>query len=334
MAGQPESREHMFVLRCAVLAGQVIDRNVMAGAPSFAKTMDLYENMDTISSSMPKDWWRVPKELPRTESELDSLRDRILQQFYFFHVQTYLFLPFLATTVATPTRNVAKDACEGPCREMLKRFLLLRVDNQGAPLFECKTSDFVAFTAAVIFLLTRSVSTADDDHSREKAVEDLSLIMSTKEIFAREERRKGCTMSAQCDATLDLLLQTRDEPRTTNIIRKSGDISIPFFGALVRKATIPPPAHPAPSHPVQNSSEPSSQALASADSVTVSWGDIGVLPAFEYAGYNLPNAIPPADAQTVDLGGYGPSEGDPLSWLDAATMDLGQDWSTFTNFGE
>jgi hypothetical protein len=56
------SADHRFILRCVLCAGKVIDRNIAPGTPSFAKAMELDEEMDTIAACMPTVWWNIPDE--------------------------------------------------------------------------------------------------------------------------------------------------------------------------------------------------------------------------------------------------------------------------------
>ncbi|UKZ78813.1 hypothetical protein TrVFT333_006558 [Trichoderma virens FT-333] len=76
-----------FVLRCAIICGRIIDRNMTAGKPSFAKAMELDEELSSIASTQPEDWWSVPESMDHFQLqglELSDFRELLLQQFYFF----------------------------------------------------------------------------------------------------------------------------------------------------------------------------------------------------------------------------------------------------------
>ncbi|KAF4419903.1 hypothetical protein FACUT_11343 [Fusarium acutatum] len=140
--------EQRFVLRCAFIAGKIIDRNMMPGKPSSASSMLLDEQMDTIASSMSLGWWDLPESLPNSHTETDELRNLLLLHFYFFHVRINLHLPFIVGTESTSPRSSHRLACLEASRQLLKRFTLLRTQIQGFSIFDCKTSDFVGFMAS------------------------------------------------------------------------------------------------------------------------------------------------------------------------------------------
>src|SRR5438046_1458331 len=168
------SLQQRFILRCAFVVGKVIDRNIRPGKPSFASAMDLDEQMDTIASSMPEGWWATPAELPGPGPELDQLIERLVQQFYFFHVRIYLHLPFIVKSATMFPYDHSRLACMEAARQMLRRFVILRAEVQGACLFECKTTEFVGFMAAVVLLL--GLSGSSNMSNPRDSDEDLGLI--------------------------------------------------------------------------------------------------------------------------------------------------------------
>jgi len=319
--------EHQFVFRCALVAGKVIDRNVGKTKPSFAKTIELDEEMNFIGALMPQEWWNLPDGLLGHSPELDSLRDRLLQQFYFFHVRTYLFLPFLKkSSPDNVTRNAARSfalaASEDPCREALQRFLLLRADvEEGVSLFDCKTSDFVAFTTAVVLVYALSASpTEQNAHRRSR---DWELVSSVEEVFLRLERTVGCTMAAQCHSALSVMRLACSGDH-----RGPVDISIPFFG----KVTMSPPQPEAvstganrqttavaltSSHPAQTESN-----TASAPDDQEVWED--TVPFFD-VGLEITEWLSTNFAEVSSLG-----HSDSWFDMDSAMVGLDQDWATMS----
>jgi hypothetical protein len=244
------SADHRFILRCVLCAGKVIDRNIAPGTPSFAKAMELDEEMDTIAACMPTVWWNIPDESTgiSTDLELDTLRERLLQQFYFFHVKMYIHLPFLAkSSSALSASEVSKLTCMKSARQMLARFQLLCTEVvHGTYLFECKTSDFVGFMAATVLLIGLSTSNLDSANALQHQ-DDLRLIKAVEENFEREKHE--CKLAAQCWMTLRILSQTLRNPQTetSNLTNEIQEINIPYFGVVVRKSVryAPEPSLPA-----------------------------------------------------------------------------------------
>ena len=317
--------EHQFVLRCALLAGRIIDRNVSKANSSFAKTVEMDEEMNAISSSMPPDWWNLPRQLPGNGPELDELRDRLLQQFYFFHVRIYLFLPFIKRSPITPgagAREFAAVACKEPCREALRRFILLRADvEEGLSLFDCKTSDFVAFTAAVVLLCALSApSPAQQDADRWR--QDWDLISSAEDVFLRLERATGCAMAAQCRSALAAMRVASAGDRHDPV-----DISIPFFGKVTMSLPPAVPARAATLSQPATTAQPPSRSGPTESNLNSEAGiqalSLDALPIFD-VGLEITEWL------SSNVG-----DGDPLghvdSWfdMDGAMIGLDEDWTAF-----
>lgn len=214
---------HHFTLRCAFIAGKVIDRNIVPDKPSLAKAIDLDEQMEAIAASMPEDWWDLPRELPNPASDLDNLTERLLQQYYFFHVRIYIHLPFMTKSAPT-SYNISKFQCMESCRQLLKRYNILRTKIQGADLYECKTSDFVAFTATVALMIGLYGSSSKPSIQSS----DKNLITAIVDIFFQDTRKKKCKLLSQCQKTIHFLRLLNNETQ---------EMRIPYFGTVVRRPT-------------------------------------------------------------------------------------------------
>ncbi|KAI9854171.1 MAG: hypothetical protein M1813_001341 [Trichoglossum hirsutum] len=322
--------QQRFILRCAFIVGRVIDRNIMPGKPPLASVIDLDDQMDAIAASTPEGWWDIPAELPGSGLELDELRERLLQQFYFFHVRIYLHLPFIVRSSTASPSDISRLACLEASRQMLKRFVILHAEVQEACLFECKTSDFVGFMAAVVLLL--GLGDPSDMHNPRNSDEDLRLIASVERIFHKEETDKGCKIASQCRKTLQMLSGIQDNSSDAEPFAEPHKILIPYFGTVVRRRvkqasvqTLLGNAHSSshdtpfpPSTPLEPTTIPTTEEQNPlADAHTI-----------EYEGYNPPNSIRGSMHWEVDSFGNFPVD-DLSPWLDTAMMDIDQDWSMF-----
>ncbi|OCL04527.1 hypothetical protein AOQ84DRAFT_433438 [Glonium stellatum] len=280
--------QQQFTLRCSLVTGKLIDRNLAAGKPSYGITVDLDERLDAIANAMPKRWWDIPTILPDSGPELDQVRERLLQQFFFFHIKTYLHLPFLLKPSMTSPYDHNKSSCIDSCRQMLRLFKVFRTEVGGEFTYECKTSDFISFMAAVIFIV--GLSSSDCVPNLRASEDDIQLLESTKKIFEREEKERGCKVASQCRKTLELLSGMQDESSsTTDSLAEPDKIVIPYFGTL--------------------------NFLANTQAV-------------EYDGSNLPNSMLGSMQWEVD--DFGNLIGDDLApWLNTTMMDIDQDWSMF-----
>ncbi|KAH6975669.1 hypothetical protein EDB80DRAFT_740459, partial [Ilyonectria destructans] len=311
-------------LQTMMLAGKIIERNLVAGKPSLAQTLSLDEQLDTIAATLPKTWWTIPDEASSLTPD-DQLREKVLQQFYFFHVKTFLHLPFMAKSTGGPTSVISTLACIDASRQMLKRFLLLRSIIQGSYLYECKTTAFLAFTAAVILIIglgDLSLMSASSSSS-----EDMGLLMAVKDIFRQIARRDGCKISSQCCNSLDMLMGSPCSDLSTARQGEDQDkILIPYFGIVVRRRTSQTtdrPEHYASQvgYQMHQSEAPSMSQPTTANPLIGNRIQEVELPSFEYSGLGLMGDNVDFDVWT-----------DP-SWANSLMMDLDQDWSLFTDFG-
>ncbi len=207
------------------MAGKVIERNSSPAKPSFANAMLLDEQMHEIRRIMPEEWWKIPDQIPSSAADLDDLRERLILHFFFYHIVLYIHLPFLVRHKES-LFDASRASCMMAAKQMLIRYRLLRAKVDGASLFDCKTTDFVAFMAAVVIYVAFSGVDCRQiiDH------ETLDLVIDTEEIFRREEEEHGCKLAARCLLTL-LVLSNRERRGSTDSI----EIEIPYFGVVVRR---------------------------------------------------------------------------------------------------
>ncbi|KAI8720108.1 Zn(2)-C6 fungal-type domain-containing protein [Fusarium sp. LHS14.1] len=299
----------IFIHKCAVTAGEVINYLISPGKPSFAKAMSLDEEMDAIYHLVPQNWWDIPEKLPSSRIELNNLVDRLLIHFFFFHIRMYIHLPFLKHSSSSVSREVSRLACTDAARQLVKCFLVLHAKVDGVSLFDCKTSDFVAFTAAVVLLIGNPVSS---DRFRP---EDLQLVADSQRIFQASEE-EGCKMASQCRRALALLSSPPQHGGSTQ------EIPIPYFGRIVRR--VPEQSsrvgdeRAASAYPQLT---PSTTGASSFDAHST-WGSAYSL---DYMGFTPGLAID-------EMWGFGGiPENDAMSpfGLDVGMMDIDQDWSLF-----
>jgi hypothetical protein len=294
IAGEQAFLQHKFTLQSATVAGKLIDRNVASGTPSFANAVTLDEHMEKIASSMPIAWWDLPDRLPDPGPELDEIRNRMLQQFYFFHVRTYLYFPFIIKQPKSSTSNHSNAACTEASRQMLRRYGVLRAKSHGVCLFECKTSDFVGFIAAVILFLCLSFS--KETSGSQMLDGDLQLIEATRNFFRNVEREEGCKIAKQCYRALTALLGVHENTAgMTDMFPYSDKIVIPYFGVVVRKHL---------KEPLQSTSftsiNSSSNEAMPPSSVAATIGDMIPDPHYTTNAWSLDHGSDPVNSSILD----------------------------------
>lgn len=208
------------------MAGQVIEQILSPANPSFAKAMDLDERMESIYTSAPCGWWDLPIQLPSDRTELNLLVERLLVQFFYFHVRMYIHLPLLKLHFRPMSHDVSRLASTAAARQMLKRYLILRTRVGGVSLFDCKTSDFVGFTAAVVLHLGLS---NPSKVSSVPASEDLHLLQEVEGLYWTLEQESGCKIASQCRSAMSLLAAPLVDGTSEQ------RVPVPYFGSVVRR---------------------------------------------------------------------------------------------------
>ncbi|KAF5722693.1 hypothetical protein FMUND_2570 [Fusarium mundagurra] len=310
--------EQRFVLRCASIAGKIIDRNMMPGKPSSASSMLLDEQMDTIASSMPLRWWDLPQSLPTSHAETDELRNLLLLHFYFFHVRVNLHLPFIVGRESTSPRGSHRLACLEASRQLLKRFAILRTQIEGFSIFDCKTSDFVGFMACVSLILCLS-QPRSDEITVPVPDEDQKLIDQVKGIFEREEKA-GCMIACQCRRMLDILSGITLDSDESSWSKIPDRIAIPHFGYIRRDVVQQAGSQATAGVSVARSTE---QSMTAAPAVSRDGlGELGT-------GFGSCNWLETVDTGMCwEFGGleHFQIDDDLSSWLDTAMLDVNLEW--------
>ncbi|KAG9249819.1 uncharacterized protein F5Z01DRAFT_441332 [Emericellopsis atlantica] len=85
-----------MAIRCAIIAGKVIDRNHSRTKASISKTLELDEEMNELATSFPETWWELHNRVRADGHGSDKTHVRLHQHLFFFHLRLYIYLPFLA----------------------------------------------------------------------------------------------------------------------------------------------------------------------------------------------------------------------------------------------
>jgi hypothetical protein len=319
--GDADFVPHLFTHKCAFIAGKILDRNLTGNTSSYAATIDLDDELSTIASAMPPEWWDVPSILCGDEAEIDHLRTRLQQHVYFFQLRTYLHLPFLINASKSDPYHHSKLACVEGARQMLRRFVVYHAMVNGEKLFECKTADFVGFMAAAILLI--GLSKLDSGPRLELSQEDSKTISSTKAVFCESEK-KGCRIAAQCQKALMLLSST--DSYSIDDGAEPIKIPIPYFGVLVRRR-------------MKDTSSSSilgqcqSAALSTqAKSTTSEDLETNALTAAQVFLDPLNSTYSMLDDMSWEVDEFGNLPIlDTTQWFNTETMEIDQDWTMFLN---
>ncbi|KAH8655796.1 hypothetical protein BX600DRAFT_552972 [Xylariales sp. PMI_506] len=308
------------IIRTTFISGKVIDRNLAGKKLSLTHAIDLDEQMAALVKMLPDEWWEVPADPRGPDVDPDELEDRLTLQFFFFHLWIYVHLPLIGHgTPADPSFDISRFKCMRAARELLRRFIILRSEAHGFSSFECKTTDFMSFTAVLALLICRFRVSETGINSYRLDNEDAKLVLSMQTIFKNLED-KGCKIAAQCRGTLQFLIADGDPSQHGTISRESGCIRIPYFGTVIRRSLKPDLKHQFTPTQNQNHSESRVEAAAPDDS-----GHAPLLSQYsvEYEGLEMVN--PFLDNVQCTSGG---NNGDYFhSLAEASMIDIDHDWA-------
>ncbi|CAG9989100.1 unnamed protein product [Clonostachys byssicola] len=223
---KPENNyvDSTMTIRCAMIAGKVIDRNHSRTKASLSKTLELDEEMNDIATSFPETWWELPDRAQADGHDFDEIHIRLHQQIFFFHQRLYIYLPFLGGSEENSVHGpIVRAASMESARQLLRRYLSLHSDAEKPSQSECKLVDFMAFTGAIVLLLGFSSSSGPRISSDGN---DIEAVLSLIRCLQRQENYENCRIASQCRKTLTVLLS-----------RSSTDeeVRIPFFGTVIKK---------------------------------------------------------------------------------------------------
>lgn len=223
-----------FLISCSICASKVIDRNLAPSNTSPALTRGVEEQLNILYASMPSDWWNVHIIPSKPGSELGKLREKLLEQFYFFQIRVYLHLPFIFKSCSTSvTGYQSRMLCAESSRQLLRRYLVLRTKVEDEYIFDCASTDFTGFMAAVILLicLAGSINTLDVQLSDE----DARIMKSVHQTFNKLES-EGYKHSTEYLKTISMLRRAQTDEIADNetpFTDQARSVSIPFFRVLI-----------------------------------------------------------------------------------------------------
>ena len=309
-AGGPPLRRFMLML--GLVTGRIIDRNHCQTNMTFARTLEIDQELDKTKEYLPKEWWETS---PGPGMSAGITLDKCVGKFWYHNVRKILHLPFMLKSFTDRRYEYSKAATLESSREMAKYYEILR-DLEAPILSMCDIVDFEAFTAVmvlVLHLLGRSPNcTLDPPQDRR----DWDIIYSMTRTMKRVSTEMNSSVAAQAVRILEDFGQARNfDCRSSN--NDAYEAVIPYFGKLrLRRGQNFPQTACSPAYSNQMQTPPDSISTAS---------DLYEGPLVSLDSYFQP--LPFAeDAQ--NLPGMG------ADWTSMINMDLRDDWSWFLNGAE
>ncbi|KAF2842910.1 hypothetical protein M501DRAFT_911060, partial [Patellaria atrata CBS 101060] len=324
-----------FMAKVSVIAGEVIDRTQGFIEHSYSTVLDLDQRLDNVLALMPADWYNVNNNASLSaESNNDAavleVRERLLTQITYHQVRVYLHLPFMLKSASTARFEYSKTACFDSAREMLRLYQLLRQPEITEPLYECKSIDFLAFTASIVVILrVLGYGKLSSDENPEQDEKDWQAIEKCKAIFRRASSEKGGKVAAQSYAVLQQLgWPDQDQGNGNDQPQK---VAIPFFGTISIRRGEKFTHRSSRSNSVLNTPASYARTGSSASPVQMTHHHFAAAsgddPLIAYDGLYMPN--PSFDPQPMDLTSI-PDPSHNMNagpWQSMPNMDIDMDWT-------
>ncbi|MCJ1243671.1 hypothetical protein MMC30_000868 [Trapelia coarctata] len=312
-AGGPPTKR--FTLMLGLVTGRIIDRNHCPTNMTFARTLEIDQELERTKESMPKEWWESS---PGPESSVGATFELCVGKFWYHNVRKILHLPFMLKSFTDRRYEYSKVAALESSRELAKHYEIFR-DPVMPILSMCDIIDFEAFTGVmvlVLHLLGRSPNcTLDPEQERC----DWDIIYTMTRTMKRVSTEMNSTVAAQAFRILEDFGQARNSD-----CRSSGNDSyeavIPYFGKLrLRRGQNFPQTAASTVSPAY-----SNQLQTPPDSISTA-SELYEGPLVSIDSYFQPL---PFSEDAQNLPGMG------ADWTSMINMDLRDDWSWFLNGAE
>lgn len=219
--------------KIAMIVGDIIDRNQVSSGPSLPLTLEIDQNLENVARIMSDDWWDIESARSSQTIPIEESFCRKGTQLWHFQTKAFLHLPFMLQSATDRRYEYNRHACLDAARQMIHRYHLFRLDDDGA-YFICKIMDFQVFNAVVLLLLGL-LGYGGASASRDAEGGDLQLIETTLSILRRASNAEpdDAMLSQAVEATETLAAFRRenvagDEHRAGKDCR----IVIPYFGTI------------------------------------------------------------------------------------------------------
>lgn len=215
-----------YVLGLSLIMGPLVDRNQQDPANmSLAATLQLDQDLENYTRSMPRRFWEKPK--PGEQYDPVEMNDRLVAPFFHHFIRALLHLPFMLNCHGDRKYQYSHNAGLESTRNTLLAFNEFRSWDEMNP-FICRVLDFQAFTAAMLLMLYLMAYSDDEPgHSQELDDKDWALVDATTEVLRKVAAERSGTVAAQSLNILDKLFGLCEHGP-----QMSCKVSVPYFGVI------------------------------------------------------------------------------------------------------
>lgn len=134
------------------LAGRVIDKTQMGYTLSAITTQDIQNDIDSVVSQMPEDFWDVRGALAAGTITETEYCERLAPINFYYLIKVFLHMPLMIQSLEDSHLGAHKQACLLACRESLVTYQIMRSES-GSVFSMIKVIDYQAFICASLLLL-------------------------------------------------------------------------------------------------------------------------------------------------------------------------------------
>jgi hypothetical protein len=222
-------KDTLFGFKLCQIASKIIVRNQTGTSTAYANTQEIDEQLDNLGKEMPQSWWEIPNLNSVDQQKNARSFDRLISQIWYFQLEGLLHLPFMLKAATERRYEYSKVSCLIASREMLHRYITLRIANTES--FCCKIVDFGALTATVTLLLglIDAPLPNESEHKTQHPTTDKSLIQGVLAIMDELSLNDDDLVSKQCANVIRTLMNI-DSMSACN----GGNLrlAIPYFGLI------------------------------------------------------------------------------------------------------
>lgn len=190
--------------------------------------LQIVESLENLARDMPQQWWEIASFGPDFRS-VKSYHDfrRLVTQLWYFQLEAVLHFPFMLRAAKERHFGYNKSACLEALRQMIYRYLAIRVVELRT--FICKLIDFGALAATVILILDL-IEPPRAEQSREiqdQKDKDRALVQKVMHVMEQLSTDSADTVARRCVNVIRALISPDPDHSGGNI-----RVAIPYFGTI------------------------------------------------------------------------------------------------------
>lgn len=218
-----------YLWRLSELASRILDRDQNDDeGDAFAETFKIDQDLHVLARTRPAEWWNV-----LSSGRIDAVAaGSIIVQCWHLYLSLRTHLPFMLKAREDRRYQYNSTACLNACRDMLRRYAVLRMRLSSGFFILTRVFDFQTFTAGVVLLLNLygCSRAAAEPSTSEGCASDKLLIENVQAEMRMAAREASGTIARQALSALEQLKRGLEDDNSPSTGMR---LQIPFLGTLL-----------------------------------------------------------------------------------------------------